>query len=192
MDETLALPSEKAAEIALRTQQIIAFESGVVNSVDPLGGSWFVEKLTDEIEGKAYKYFSEIDDLGGVVEGIESGYFQKAIADSSSEYQKKVESKQRIIVGVNEFYKKEEKIDIPILKIRKEVESEQIDGIQKVRAKRNSKFVNEKLKSITRACSGSTNLIPLIIDAAKNNATLGEIVDAMKEVYGEWNENSII
>ena len=190
MDETLALPSEKAAEIALRTQQIIAFESGVVNSVDPLGGSWLIEKMTDELEEKAMQHFDKIDSIGGVVEGIELGYFQKEIADSSIEYQRKVESKQRIIVGVNEFYKEDEEIDIPILKIREEVESEQVSNIQDIRKKRNNKIVAEKLKDITEAASGQKiNLIPLIISAAKNNATLGEIVDSMKKVYGEWSES---
>ena len=190
MDETLALPSEKAAEIALRTQQIIAFESGVVNSVDPLGGSWFIEELTDSLEKKAYKYFDDIDKLGGVIEGIELGYFQKEIADSSMDYQKKVESKDRIIVGVNEFYKEDEEIDIPILKIREEVESEQISKIKSVREKRDDKKVMKKLEAITKASSDDkNNLIPLIIDAAKSDATLGEIVDSMKKVYGEWTEN---
>ena len=190
MDETLALPSEKAAEIALRTQQIIAFESGVVNSVDPLGGSWLIEKMTDELEEKAMRHFDKIDSIGGVIEGIELGYFQKEIADSSIEYQRKVESKQRIIVGVNEFYKEDEEIDIPILKIREEVESEQVSNIQDIRKKRNNKIVAEKLKDITEAASGQKiNLIPLIISAAKNNATLGEIVDSMKKVYGEWSES---
>ena len=190
MDETLALPSEKAAEIALRTQQIIAFESGVVNSVDPLGGAWFLEDLTDKLEKKAYKYFDKIDILGGVIEGIELGYFQKEIADSSIEYQRKVESKDRIIVGVNEFYKKNEEIDIPILKIREEVGSEQMDNIKKVRKNRNNGIVVQKLKKITDAASNENiNLIPLIIDAAKSDATLGEIVDSMKKVYGEWSES---
>ena len=190
MDETLALPSEKAAEIALRTQQIIAFESGVVNSVDPLGGSWLIEKMTDELEEKAMQHFDKIDSIGGVIEGIELGYFQKEIADSSIEYQRKVESKQRIIVGVNEFYKEDEEIDIPILKIREEVESEQVSNIQDIRKKRNNKIVAEKLKDIAEAASGQKiNLIPLIISAAKNNATLGEIVDSMKKVYGEWSES---
>ena len=190
MDETLALPSEKAAEIALRTQQIIAFESGVVNSVDPLGGSWPIEKMTDELEEKAMQHFDKIDSIGGVIEGIELGYFQKEIADSSIEYQRKVESKQIIIVGVNEFYKEDEEIDIPILKIREEVESEQVSNIQDIRKKRNNKIVAEKLKDIAEAASGQKiNLIPLIISAAKNNATLGEIVDSMKKVYGEWSES---
>lgn len=133
MDETLALPSEKAAEIALRTQQIIAYETGVANTVDPLGGSWFIESLTSSLESKAYDIFNKIDDLGGVVRCIEMGYFQKEIANSSIQYQKKVDSKDRIIVGVNEFVKENENIDIPILKIRKEVEKEQIERIESIK-----------------------------------------------------------
>ena len=190
MDETLALPSEKAAEIALRTQQIIAYESGVVNSVDPLGGSWLIEKMTNDIESKAYESFNKIDSLGGVIPAIELGYFQTEIANSSIEYQRKVETKNRIIVGVNEFYKNEEEIDIPILKIREEVETEQVSNINKVRKDRDNDIVEQKLQIISKsALKGGVNLIPLIIDAAKSNATLGEIVESLKKVYGEWTEN---
>tara|TARA_Y100001935_G_scaffold52909_2_gene44171 strand:- start:332 stop:1954 length:1623 start_codon:yes stop_codon:yes gene_type:complete len=190
MDETLALPSEKAAEIALRTQQIIAYESGVVNSVDPLGGSWLIEKMTNDIESKAYESFNKIDSLGGVIPAIELGYFQTEIANSSIEYQRKVETKNRIIVGVNEFYKNEEEIDIPLLKIREEVETEQVSNINKVRKDRDNDIVEQKLQIISKsALKGGENLIPLIIDAAKCNATLGEIVESLKKVYGEWTEN---
>ena len=192
MDETLALPSEKAAEIALRTQQIIAYETGVTNVVDPLGGSWFLEDLTNSLEEKAYQIFNEIDDLGGVVECIEMGYFQKKIANSSIDYQKKVESRDRFIVGVNEFVKENEEIDIPILKIRKEVEDEQIQKIENIKEARDNDIVEEKLKAITLACTSKDNLIPLIIEASQAYATLGEIVSAMKEVFGEWNENTTI
>ena len=189
MDETLALPSEKAAEIALRTQQILAFETGVANVVDPLGGSWYIEKLTNQIESVAYEIFDEIDNLGGVIDCIESGYFQNRIANSSIDYQKKVDSKQRIIVGVNEFKKDDEKIDIPILKIRQEVEKEQINRLESLKNKRDDKVLEEKLNLITNACSTKENLIPLIIDAARNFASLGEIVEAMKKEFGEWTEN---
>ena len=189
MDETLALPSEKAAEIALRTQQILAFETGVANVVDPLGGSWYIEKLTNQIESAAYEIFDEIDNLGGVIECIESGYFQNRIANSSIDYQKKVDSKQRIIVGVNEFKKDDEKIDIPILKIRQEVEKEQINRLESLKNRRDNKVLAEKLNLITNACSNKENLIPLIIDASRNFATLGEIVEAMKKEFGEWTEN---
>ena len=153
MDETLALPSEKAAEIALRTQQIIAYESGVVNSVDPLGGSWLIEKMTNDIESKAYESFNKIDSLGGVIPAIELGYFQTEIANSSIEYQRKVETKNRIIVGVNEFYKNEEEIDIPILKIREEVETEQVSNINKVRKDRDNDIVEQKLQIISKSAS---------------------------------------
>ena len=189
MDETLALPSEKAAEIALRTQQILAFETGVANVVDPLGGSWYIEKLTNQIESAAYEIFDEIDNLGGVIECIESGYFQNRIANSSIDYQKKVDSKQRIIVGVNEFKKDDEKIDIPILKIRQEVEKEQINRLESLKNKRDDKVLEKKLNLITNACTTKENLIPLIIDAARNFASLGEIVEAMKKEFGEWTEN---
>ena len=192
MDETLALPSEKAAEIALRTQQVIAYETGVANTVDPLGGSWLIESLTKSLENQARNIFKKIDDLGGVVKCIELGYFQKEIANSSIDYQRKVESKQRIIVGVNEFSKDNEEIDIPILEIRREVEKEQVERIDSIRKDRDSLIVSQKLKAITEACNTDGNLIPLIIDAAESYATLGEIVDAMKEVFGEWNESVTI
>ena len=141
MDETLALPSEKAAEIALRTQQLIAYETGVTNVIDPLGGSWYVEELTDSIEQDALNYFEEIEKNGGVIECIETGYLQKEISDASSDYQMKVDSKDRIIVGMTEFIKENEEIEIPILEIRKEVEDEQNQRLSKVKDKRNSKDV---------------------------------------------------
>ena len=192
MDETLALPSQHAAEIALRTQQLIAFETGVTNVVDPLGGSWYVEELTDQMEKEAYNYFSKIDDLGGVISAIEMGYFQREIAEAASDYQRRVDSKRRIVVGVNEFSKNNEEIEIPILEIRKEVEREQIEGLKSLREKRNKETVDAKLKSITEACRTKDNLIPLIIDAAQSHATLGELVTSMKVVFGEWQEKAVI
>ena len=192
MDETLALPSKKAAEIALRTQQILAYETGVVNVVDPLGGSWFIEGLTDNMEKDANKYFDNIDKIGGVISGIESGYFQKEIADSASLYNNKIENKDRIIVGVNEFVKEDEKIDIPILEISDEVQKIQISKLEKLKKERSNKIVKKKLKEITSACKSNKNLLPLIIDASLEYATLGEIVNAMKEVFGEWQETSVI
>ena len=192
MDETLALPSQHAAEIALRTQQLIAFETGVTNVVDPLGGSWYVEELTDKMEKEAYNYFSKIDDLGGVIPAIEMGYFQREIAEAASDYQRRVDSKRRIVVGVNEFSKNNEEIEIPILEIRKEVEREQIEGLKSLREKRNEETVDAKLKSITDACRTKDNLIPLIIDAAQSHATLGELVTSMKVVFGEWQETAVV
>ena len=192
MDETLALPSEKAAEIALRTQQLIAFETGATNVVDPLGGSWYVESLTDQMESAAEKYFEKIDELGGVIPAIEMGYFQREIAEASSEYQNKVESKQRIIVGVNDFVKEDEKIEIPILEIRKEVEEEQISLLSALKATRDKAVVTQSLDAITKAAKNNDNLMPLIINAAKSYASMGEIVDAMKVVFGEWEENVVL
>ena len=192
MDETLALPSQHAAEIALRTQQLIAFETGVTNVVDPLGGSWYVEELTDKMEKEAYNYFSKIDELGGVIPAIEMGYFQREIAEAASDYQRRVDSKRRIVVGVNEFSKNNEEIEIPILEIRKEVEREQIEGLKSLREKRNEETVHTKLKSITDACRTKDNLIPLIIDAGQSHATLGELVTSMKVVFGEWQETAVV
>ena len=192
MDETLALPSQHAAEIALRTQQLIAFETGVANVVDPLGGSWYVEELTDKMEKEAYEYFSKIDELGGVIPAIEMGYFQREIAEAASEYQRRVDSKRRIVVGVNKFSKANEEIEIPVLEIRKEVQIEQIKSIKNLRKERNEQAINTKLKNITEACRTNSNLVPLIIDAAQSQATLGELVTSMKVVFGEWQETAVI
>ena len=188
MDETLALPSEKAAEIALRTQQLIAYETGVTNVIDPLGGSWYVEELTDSIELDAQKYFDEINKNGGVIECIESGYLQKEISDASSDYQKKIDSKDRIVVGMTDFIKENEEIEIPILEIRKEVEDEQNQRLNKVRAHRNQDLAKESLQKIQECCKADVNVMPAIIEAVESYATLGEIVDCMKEVFGEWKE----
>ena len=145
MDETLALPSEKSAEIALRTQQLIAYETGVPNVVDPLGGGWFIESLTDRMEVSAEKYFLQIDELGGVIPAIEQGFFQGEIAKAASEYQEKVDQKRRIVVGVNKFVKKGEKIEIPILKLGKESEVNQTKAIEELRKKRYNQIVNDDL-----------------------------------------------
>ena len=192
MDETLALPSEKAAEIALRTQQLLAFETGVANVADPLGGSWYIEDLTNKMEKGVYDYFNEINNQGGVIDCIENGYFQKEIADSSSEYNSKVERNERYVVGINKYVSENENIDIPILKISEKVEKKQIEKLNKVKRERNNKVVNEKLRKIKEACLNNNNLVPLIIDAALEYATLGEIVNTMKEHFGEWQEKSII
>ena len=188
MDETLALPSEKAAEIALRTQQLIAFETGVTNVIDPLGGSWYVEELTDSIEKDALEYFDEIEKNGGVLECIESGYLQKVISDASSDYQIKIDNKERIVVGMTEFIKENEEIEIPILEIRKEVEEEQNKRLNTIKSKRNNQDVEASLLKIQDCCKSGENLMPSIIKAVESYATLGEIVDSMKEVFGEWQE----
>ena len=190
MDETLALPSEKAAEIALRTQQLIAFETGASNVVDPLGGSYFIEHLTDKIEEKAEIYFTEIDNLGGVINAIEDGYFQREISMAASDYQSKIDNKDRIVVGVNKFVNKNEEIDIPILEISSKIEQKQKAKLSSLKKNRSSKKVQSKLEVITETCKGNSNLMVPVIEAAKEGATLGEIVIAMKTVFGEWEESS--
>jgi len=152
MDETLALPSKKAAEIALRTQQLIAFETGVANIADPLGGSWLIEELTDRLEKKVEDYFEKIDEIGGVIPAIEKGFFQREIAHSASDYQRKVDSKQRIVVGVNKYVKEDEKIDIPILEIGDEASDLQLSTLKKLKANRDEKEVQQALSNITDAC----------------------------------------
>tara|TARA_Y100001970_G_scaffold204957_1_gene249548 strand:+ start:540 stop:2177 length:1638 start_codon:yes stop_codon:yes gene_type:complete len=189
MDETLALPSEKAAEIALRSQQIIAYESGVTNTIDPLGGSWFIENLTNEIEKEVFEYFNEIELQGGVVEGIENSFFQREISQASSEYQSRIDESSRYIIGVNKFQKDNENIDIPILEIRQEVQREQIERLNLIKSKRNNDKVKILLENITKAASNGGSVMEPIIDAALEYATLGEIVDSMKVVFGEWTEN---
>ena len=191
MDETLALPSEKAAEIALRTQQLIAFETGVSNVADPLGGSWFVESLTDEIEEEANKYFDEIESLGGVIPAIEEGYFQYEISRSASSHQKKIDTNELIHVGVNDYIKADEKIDIPILEIGRDVEDYQNKKISSLRKSRDSKNVNNALLKVKKSCIDGDHLLPPIIESVKTGATMGEIVITMKEVFGEWNETSV-
>jgi len=188
MDETLALPSEKAAEIALRTQQLIAYETGVANVVDPLGGSWYVESLTDKLEAEAEDYFRKVDEMGGVISAIEDGYFQREIARSAFEYEKKINEKSRIVVGVNDFIKEDEKIEIPILEIGTDVEENQNASLVKLREERDSQAVAAALANVEASASSEQNLLPPIIEAAHAGASLGEIVTAMKKVFGEWNE----
>ena len=191
MDETIALPSEKAAEIALRTQQLIAYETGVTNVVDPLGGSWFLEKLTDEMEEKTEEYFSEIDDLGGVIHAIEQGYQQREISKSASIYQDKIDNNKRVVVGVNKFINDEKEIDIPILEIDTRAEQSQMEKLDQLIKNRDRRQVKNSLKQIIETCQSGDNLMPVIINAAKSYCTLGEIVDAMKTEFGEWQESSV-
>ena len=191
MDETLALPTEKAAEIALRTQQLIAFETGVANVADPLGGSWFVESLTDHMETEAEKYFEEIENLGGVIPAIEKGYFQREIAYAASEYQQKIDDKELIHVGVNDFIKEDEEIEIPLLEIGDEAENVQMESLTKLRKERDENMVQKALIRIQEACANSDNIMPPIIEASKAFATMGEIVVAMKAEFGEWQEAAV-
>ena len=191
MDETLALPTEKAAEIALRTQQLIAFETGVANVVDPLGGSYFIEELTDKIELQAEQYFTEIENLGGVIPAIEQGYFQREIARSASDYQFKLDSHQRIMVGVNKFVKEDEEIDIPILEIGSEAGTGQRKKLADMKKSRDESNAQAMLVEIQEACKNGNNLMPPIIKAAKAYVTMGEIVIAMKAEFGEWQESAV-
>jgi methylmalonyl-CoA mutase N-terminal domain/subunit len=192
MDEALALPSEKAVEIALRTQQIIAHETGAAFTVDPLAGSYYVERLTNEMEEGAEEYFRKIDDLGGVVKGLEMGFFQKEIADAAHWYQRALEKRERIVVGVNEHADPTEEIDIPILQIDPKVERQQKSRLARLRERRNNHAVTRSLQRMEDAAREGKNLMPFFIDAVKDYCTLGEIVGALKKVYGEYTEPIVI
>ena len=191
MDETLALPSEKAVKIALRTQQIIAYETGVINTIDPLGGSYFVEALTNKIEEEAEVYFSKIESLGGVIPAIEGGFFQREIADAAYRYQRELDKKEKIIVGVNDFIEESEKIDIPILTISPEVEKKQIKRLRDLRASRNEGKVEETLRALKNACEDGSNLMPRVLDCARHYVSLQEMTDTMKEVFGIYEEVAV-
>jgi methylmalonyl-CoA mutase N-terminal domain/subunit len=191
MDEVLALPTEKSVEIALRTQQVLAYETNVTNVVDPLGGSYYVEALTDEMEKQAEEYFRQIEEFGGVIEAIEAGFFQREIADASYRYQRSLETKERIIVGVNAFEKEEDQTDIELLKITEEIERGQAHAVQEVRTNRDNGVVQRSLDRLKQACKDpSDNLMPHLIDCVNAYATEGEIVEAMVEVYGRYTERA--
>ncbi len=191
MDETLALPSEKAVRIALRTQQLIAHETGVINTIDPLAGSYFVEAKTREMEEQAEAYFRKVDELGGVVKAIEAGFFQREIGRSAYEYQKAVEREKKIVVGVNRFQIEGEKIEIPILKIDPEVEIEQRNAVRKVRADRDNDKAARELARLPEAARGGDNLMKVILDCARCYCTEGEIIDGLKGVFGEYQEPAV-
>lgn len=187
-DEALALPTKDSAQVALRTQQIIAYESGVINTIDPLAGSYYVEALTDELEKEALEYIQKIDEFGGSPSAIEIGYIQKEIQKSAYTYQKDIESGNRIIVGVNKFIIDEEETP-EILRINPEIEKKQIEFVQKVKAERSIALVNEKLSRLKKAAQGDENLLPFIIDAVRVYASLGEICNTLREVFGEYKES---
>ena len=189
MDEALALPSEKAVQIALRTQQVIAHESGVANVVDPLGGSYYLEWLTDDMERQARDYFDRIDSLGGVVPAIEKGFFQKEIAAASYKYQKEIDNKERVVVGVNE-YTSDESVEIPILEMDPEGFDRQCARLKKLRASRDKGKFEASIRAIEKAAEGDDNLMPHFIEAAKAKATLGEMCDVLRGVFGEYREGS--
>jgi methylmalonyl-CoA mutase N-terminal domain/subunit len=191
-DEALCLPTEEAVRVALRTQQIIAYESGATNTIDPMAGSYYVEALTNEMEQKATEYIQKIDDMGGAIPAIEKGFFQKEIADSAYRYQREIEEKKRIIVGLNEYAADKEECQIELLRIAPKVEAEQVARLQKLKRERNNKRVEEALEKLHYAAEKSENLMPTIIDAVKVYATLGEITDVLREVYGEYKELIVI
>jgi methylmalonyl-CoA mutase N-terminal domain/subunit len=190
-DEALALPTEHAVRLALRTQQVIAHETGVVNTIDPLGGSYYVEHLTNELERQAYEYFDRIEKLGGVVEAIKENFFQQEIAEASFRYQAEVESKQRIIVGVNRYVLADEP-PIEILKVDAALEQEQIDRVRALKARRDSAPVEAALTRLKDvASSDDENLMGPIIDAARVQVTMGEMCDALREIWGIWRETPV-
>ncbi len=184
-DEALSLPTEEAARIALRTQQIVAFESGAADTVDPLAGSYFIESLTNEVEQKAWEMIHKIDAIGGSIAAIEQGYMQDQIAQSAYEYQRNIESGEKIIVGVNQFTVDKE-IAVPGFKIDESIRSIQAEKLAQLRAKRNNVKVNACLAAIAKTAKGTDNLMPFVIEAVENNCTLGEIADTLRSVYGEF------
>jgi methylmalonyl-CoA mutase N-terminal domain/subunit len=188
MDETLSLPTEKAAKIALRTQQIIAHELGVTHTMDPLGGSYYIEALTNRLEQEAYEYFDKIKDLGGVVPSIEKGWFQAEIARASRKYQDEIEQKKRTVVGVNEYVEDEEKLEIPTLYIDESSEREQSEALAKLRAKRDEREALAAISDLRKAAEGSENLIPHLMRCAHAYCTEGEIIGTLKGVFGEYHE----
>lgn len=191
MDETLALPSEKAVKIALRTQQIIAYETGVPNTIDPLAGSYFVEALTAKMEEEAERYFEKIDTFGGVIPALEAGFFQREIADAAYRYQRELDLKEKIIVGVNDFVESDEKIDIPILVISPEVEIKQRKRLAEVRQSRNQQAVERSLATLRQAAVDNKNLMPLLLDCTRSYVTLGEMCNALAEVFGVYEEPAV-
>lgn len=191
MDETLALPSEKAVTIALRTQQIIAYETGVINAIDPLGGSYFVESMTDKIEAEAEAYFEKIEALGGVIPAIEAGFFQREIADAAYRYQRELDAKEKIIVGVNDFVQKEESIDIPILQIGKDVEEKQVERLRALRASRDQERVDSTLAALRLAAEDGSNMMPHVLECARAYVTVGEMCRLLEEVFGVYEEQPV-
>jgi methylmalonyl-CoA mutase N-terminal domain/subunit len=190
-DEALALPTEHAVRLALRTQQVIAHETGVVNTIDPLGGSYYVETLTSELERQAYEYFDRIEKLGGVVPAIKENFFQREIAEASFRYQHEVEQRQRVVVGVNR-YQQEDEQQLEILKIDPALERKQIDRVRALRARRDSTAVEAALARLREdAGHEERNLMEPIMDASRAYVTMGEMCDALREVWGVWRETPV-
>ncbi len=190
LDETLALPTDEAVRIALRTQQIIAAESGVASTVDPLGGSYYVERLTDELEEEANRYIQKIDEMGGMVRAIELGYPMKERAEASFRYQRQVEQKKKVIVGLNDYVVEDDR-PLAILKIDPKIEKEQIENLKQVKATRDNAQVQKNLQTLRNAAQGSENLMPFILEAVKSYASLGEIMSVLREVFGVYQDPAI-
>ncbi len=188
MDETLALPTEEAVQVALRTQQILAYETGVPNVMDPLGGSYYVEALTDRLEADAERLFEEIEAQGGVVAGLEAGWFQRRIAESAARQQWEFEQRRKLIVGVNEFVTDEPELGIPLLRIGEDAEREQRESMARMRASRDNALVAARLDALREAARGTTNVVPLILDCARAYCTLYEIRAALEDVFGAYRE----
>jgi methylmalonyl-CoA mutase N-terminal domain/subunit len=187
-DEALALPSDEAALIALRTQQIIAHESGVTNTVDPMGGSYFIEKLTRDMEEGAFEYFEKVDAYGGMVEAIDAGYPQREIQEASYQFQMAVEARDKIIVGVNDFTMQEEPVEVALLQIDDSVARLQQERLTRLRAERDGGLVQNRLAALAEGARAGENTMPLLIDCARAYATLGEMCDALRPVFGEYRE----
>ncbi len=190
-DEALALPTEDSVRIALRTQQIVAYESGVANTIDPLAGSYYVESMTDSIEKEAEDYISRIDAMGGVINAIEAGFIQSEIQEAAYRFEKEMEAGERIIVGVNKFKIKEGPPE-GLLKIDMKVQEEQIRFLHKVKAERNNEVTQRKLSELQKAAAGDSNLIPIILEAVKAYASVGEICNALRVSFGEYKEHVVI
>jgi methylmalonyl-CoA mutase N-terminal domain/subunit len=189
-DEALGLPTEDSARLALRTQQIIASESGVADVIDPLGGSWAVEALTDEIEGKAEQYLRRIDEMGGMVQAISQGFVQREIQEAAYAWQRQVESKEQVVVGVNAF--RSEDAPVTVMKMNPELEAQQVQRLRALRAERNNTAASQAVDAVRTGARGTENLVPLIVDAVKAEATLGEISDALRDVFGEYRETVVL
>ena len=188
MDETLALPTEAAVQVALRTQQILAYETGVPNVMDPLGGSYYVEALTDQLEREAESLFAQIEEQGGVVKGLEEGWFQRKIAEAASRHQWELEQRRRLVVGVNAFTHEDEDVSIPLLKVGMEAEREQRERMAAMRAARDDGAVTAHLDALRTAARGTQNLVPVILDCARSYCTLYEIRAALEDVFGAYRE----
>ncbi len=188
MDETLSLPTEEAVQVALRTQQVLAYETGVPNVADPLGGSYYVEALTDQLESEAEAIFAQIDEAGGVVQGLEDGWFQKRIAEAAARQQWEIEQRRKLVVGVNEFVTDEPELSIPLLKVGAEAEIEQRELMATMRASRDNARVAAALEALRQAARGSDNVVPYILECARAYCTLYEIRAALEDVFGAYRE----